>query len=226
MPEVKRGPAKPIEDAWSLRNEFLRMKHSEDAALKFLEKVGVWDVGDRAPWSEAKYLSGAIGHRVIDPPKYPLPVTIEWLWDEQERWDEMLREKNRAKLRAVFGPPPKEDARPHDHITFAWNTHFANTLPTHLEWTQEPHAVIQPVTGRELLIATAWVDLVSGSEFQVCQKCGTPFTSERKRRFCPPAGYDITSPCAHAAAQRAYRKRQSEKKRPGKRLPHRKSLSN
>jgi hypothetical protein len=140
-----------------------------------------------------------------------LPLTIEQLWNEQERWDEMLKQKNRAKLRAVFGPPPKEDAIPHDHMTFAWNTHFANTLPMHLEWKQEPHAVIQPITGRELLIATAWVDLVSGSEVQVCQNCGTPFTSDRKRMFCPPRTGEVTSPCAHAVAQRAYYKREAEK---------------
>jgi hypothetical protein len=214
VPELKPGPAKPIEDAWSLRNEFLRMEHSEEAALKFLEKVGVWDVGYSAPWSEAKCLSSAIGHRVITPPRYPLPVTIEELWDEQERWDQMLKEKNRAKLKAVFGPPPKEDALPHDHITFAWNTHFANTLQTHLESKPMPHAVIQPITGRELLIALAWVDLVGGYESQVCQNCGIPFTSKRKRMFCPPTQeYAITSPCAHAAAQRSYRIREGKRKK-------------
>jgi hypothetical protein len=216
VPEVSQGPAKPIEDAWNLRNEFLRMEHSEEAALELLEKVGVWSVGNSAPWSKAKYLSGAIGHRFIDPRQYPLPLTIEELWNEQEEWIEMLKEKSYAKLRAMFGPPPKQDPRPHDHFMFALNTHFFNTLPIHLEWKQQPQAVIQPITGRELLIATAWVDLVRRFEFQVCQKCGTPFTSERKRRFCPPDRYDITSPCAHAAAQRSYRRRQSEKeaKRP------------
>jgi len=211
VPEVGEGPAKPIEDAWSLRNEFLRMEHSEEAALKLLEKVGAWDVGESATWEGAKYIQGEVGYRYIINPLYPVPQSIENLWTEQERWIERL--KSPAKLRAEFGPPPKDDARPGEHSMFAFNTHFANTLPTHLEWKPDPHALIQPITGRELLIATAWVDLVSGYEVQVCQNCGIPFTSQRKRMFCPPNRWDKPSSCAHAAAQRMYRRRKSEEKK-------------
>jgi hypothetical protein len=213
VPEVNDNRrAKPIEDAFNLRNEFLRMEHSEEAALKLLEKIGVWGLAESAPWSEAKGLSGDFGYRFIFKPQYPFPLTIEELWDEQERWKELL--KNPAKLRAYFRPLPKDDdARPGDQYAFAFDTHILNTLPTHLESKPLPHAVIQPITGRELLIATAWVDLVSGLEIQVCEKCGIPFTSDRKRTFCPPTRYALTSPCAHAAAQRAYRIREAEKKK-------------
>jgi hypothetical protein len=211
VPQVKVGPAKPIEDAWALRNDFLRMEHSEEAALKFLERVGVWGVGESGTYEGAKPIQGAFGYRYIIDPQYPFPFTIEELWDEQERWKALLG--NPARLQAEFGERPKEDARPYDHFKFACDTQRQNTLPIHLESKLLPHAVIQPITGRELLTATAWVDLVSGSGVQVCEKCKIPFTSYRKLRFCPPPPGHATSPCAHAVAQHAYRIREEEKER-------------
>jgi hypothetical protein len=88
----------------------------------------------------------------------------------------------------------------------------------HLEWKRNPHAVVQPVTARELLIAATWVDLVSGSQFQECEHCGTPFTWDRKRTFCPPYKLTGISPCAHVVAQREYKKREDAKKRQAERL--------
>src|SRR5712692_9866830 len=44
VPEVKqlgRGKWKEI-DGWELRDRFLRLEHAEEAALQFLQKVGVW----------------------------------------------------------------------------------------------------------------------------------------------------------------------------------------
>jgi hypothetical protein len=210
VPEAKQGPAKRIADPWALRNDFLRMEHSEAAALNFLERIGVWGVGDCANYEGATSIQGAFGYRYITYPQYPTPMTIEELWDEQERWKAMLR--NPARLRAEFSGRPSDGASSYDHFKFACDTQYKNTLLTHIEPKPLPHAVIQPITGRELLIALAWVDLVGGSEVQVCQNCGIPFTSNRKRMFCPPTQeYAITSPCAHAAAQRAYRKRNSSK---------------
>lgn len=211
VPELQRGRAKVAEDGWSLRNEFLKMAHSEEAALRFLGKVGVWGLGQRAPWSGAKSLSGAYGHRYVSAPLYPLPMTIEELWAEQETWKELLRKP--AALRTKFAQPPNSDARPIDHINFALNTHFQNTLPMHLEWKRHPIGIIQPITGRELLIATVWIDLVRGSPFQECDYCGTPFTWDRKRTYCPPRDETGVSACAHAAAQRMYKKREDAKNR-------------
>jgi hypothetical protein len=85
-------------------------------------------------------------------------------------------------------------------------------LPTHLECKGSPHAVIQPITGRELLIAMAWIDL-GGSDFQVCQNCGIPFTWPHKRKFCSDNEWGRPSPCAHAVAQRMYRKRKADEKK-------------
>jgi hypothetical protein len=213
-PEVRQDVERRFvieDDPWKLRNEFLRMKHTEEAALQFLEHVGVWNaVSGQEPQGNLPKtaLSGAFGFRLFH--GSARPVSLEELWDEQESWNDKL--KNPAKLRAEFRPPPNDNDIPHEHISFAFDTHFANTLPTHLEWKRSPQAVIQPITGRELLIATAWIDLVSGSEFQVCQNCGIPFTWPRKRMFCPPDEWGRPSPCAHVVAQRMYRKRKSEEK--------------
>lgn len=183
------------------------MEHSEAAALEFLDKIGIWTMGEVAPYADATFLSGAFGYRFIGNERYPLPLTVEELWEYQERWKGLL--KNPEKLRRQFGPAPEPNARPFDQLNFALSSYFGNTLPIHLEWKRRPHAVLQPITGHELLIATAWVDLVSGSEFQVCQKpdCGIPFTWYRKRMFCPDGS------CAHVMAQRMYRKRKHEQKK-------------
>ena len=213
-PEVRQDVERRFvveDDPWKLRNEFLRMKHTEEAALQFLAHVGVWNaVSGQEPQNNLPKtgLSGAFGFRLFNGSARPL--TLEELWDEQERWDTLL--KNPAKLRAEFAPPPSADAIPHDHISFAFDTHFRNTLPIHLEWKRTPQAVVQPITGRELMIATAWADLISGSAFRVCQNCGIPFTSKHKRAFCPSDGWG-PSACAHAVAQRMYRKRKSEEKK-------------
>lgn len=210
-----------IEDPRKLRNEFLRMERSEEAALRFLRLVGVWDVDEREPQSDLPEtrLSGTFGFRVVT--GAARSVALDDIWAAQEYWKDLLKgpaKRRDEKLRAKFGPPPHADARPHDHITFAWNTHFFNTLPMHLEWKRNPHAVIQPVTARELLIAATWVDLVSGSQFQECEHCGTPFTWDRKRTFCPPYKLTGISPCAHVVAQREYKKREDAKKRQAERL--------
>jgi hypothetical protein len=206
-PEVnqKAEPAL-IEDPWKLRNDFLRMKHTEDAAFRFLSKVGVWNVvaGQRPQIGlEKTALEGAFGLRWFQ--GRALPLTLEELWAEQEHWSELLSPQGRAKLRARFTP------RPSDAAWFALQTQFENTLPVHIEWRagerQYPHAVVQPMTGRELLTATAWIDLVRGAKFQVCENenCGISF-SGRKRQHCSES-------CAHVVAVRAFRERQRKAKR-------------
>jgi hypothetical protein len=208
-PEVDhRALPELIEDPWKLRNDFLKMKHSEDAALQFLSKIGVWKAVDgQEPQSNLPKtaLAGNFGLRWFH--GCARPLTLEELWADQEHWKELLSRDGRAKLRAKF-TPPRDGARPGDKIEFALGTQFGNTLPVHMEWKigrQYPYAVIQPMTGWELLIATTWIDLVRGAKIQVCENCGTPFRG-RKRKHCSES-------CAHAVAVRAFRARQKKQRK-------------
>ena len=211
-PEVDSdADPEPIE-ARQLLNQFLRMEHSEDAALKFLGQVGVWvAVPGAEPQSDRPktLLSGEFGYRVFR--GVARPVTLEELWAEQERWRVLRRHPE--QLRKMLAPPPGADARVSERMIFTWTAEAVNTLPVHLEWKKTPRAVLQPITGREMLIATSWLDLVSGSPFQDCDHCGQPFSSDRKRKYCPPRAGEIYSACAHAAAQAEYKKREDRKKR-------------
>jgi hypothetical protein len=117
-------------------------------------------------------------------------------------------------LRAKLAHPPRDDASAAEKEAFAGSTEFGNTLPMHLEWKrgpgQYPRAIIQPMTGREFLIATAWLDIVRQEKVQVCQRtdCGRPFTG-REQKYC-------SEPCAHLMAVRAFRERERKKKMAGK----------
>ena len=192
VPSVEQSPAAvharklvevKDEEVWELRNSFLRMKHTEEAALDFLGQIGVWIADDTKPQSNMPEtrLSGAFGYRWFSGRARPL--TLETLWADQAYWKSLLRDP--VKLAAMFKKSPANDAHPADKVSFALDNYFRNTLPIHLEVGEVPHAVIQPFTGYELLIATAWIDLVRGSNTQVCQRtdCGIPFTG-RKRPFC------------------------------------------
>ena len=204
VPAVRRyEEPELIDDPWKLRSEFLKMEHTEDAALRFLNKVGVWEAVASAPQSDLKQttLSGVFGVR--DFVGHARPVEPEDLWADQKRWKELLTPNNRKKLRTKFAPP-KQDARWYVKTEFT----FENTLPLHMEWKngeeQYPFAFIQPITGCELLIATTWIDIVRREKFQVCDRCGCPFTG-KKRLYC-------TEWCAHAAAQQKYRRRGGERR--------------
>jgi hypothetical protein len=190
-----------IDDPWELRNQFFRMRHDEKAAFEFLNQVGVWrahaDPHVSASAGEM-LLSGDFGYRLFF--GRALPLTLEQLWRDQDHWANLLRSP--SLLRAEFGPAPADDAPPFKKFDFAAKANLSNTLPLHLEWRRSsPNAVIQPITGWELLIATAQVDLVSGAAFQVCQRmdCGIPF-SGRRRKYCQ--WY-----CGHIESVRAHREK-------------------
>jgi len=141
-------------------------------------------------------LYGSFGHRWFN--GRAEVETVESLRQEQEHWRGLLR--NRTRLRGAFGPGPSGDSRPYDKDRFALESKFGNTLEVHMEWRgRVPYAVIQPVTGRELLVALAWIDLVTGAECKVCQKCGIEY-SIGGRKFC-------SWQCEHANTMRNYRKR-------------------
>ncbi len=227
VPEVNQSPERKLElvldDPRDLRTEFLKMPHSESAALSFLNKIGVWAAvkddhvavrsdgtlvsGRASVGIREMLLAGHFGYRYFM--GRALPLTIEELWEEQDRWRRLLLKPR--DLRAEFDSLPSDAARPIDKLSFAMQTEFGNTLPIHLEWKKGPgqytHAIIQPITGRELLIAAAWVDIVRQEEVQVCQgkDCGLPFTGP-KQKYCSDS-------CGHLVAVRAHRERKRKAKK-------------
>ncbi len=205
VPEINQGMDRkltPIEDPWELRNQFFRMTHDEKAASEFLNEVGVWRAHADPHVSEASagrmLLSGTFGHRLFF--GRALPLTFEELWRDQEHWANLLRTP--SKLRAEFGRVPTDESPPFEKVEFSVKANLINTLPLHLEWRRgSPHGVIQPITGRELLIATTQIDLVTGAPFQVCKRkdCGISF-SGRRRKYCQ--WY-----CGHIESVRAHRRK-------------------
>ena len=129
-------------------------------------------------------LDGAFGYRYLSDLAV-LPLGVKELWNEQAYWKNLLL-KDLAPLRARFAAPPHEQASSAEKEAFAMSAEFGNTLPMHLEWKsgagQYPRAVVQPVTGREFLIATAWLDIVQQAKVQVCQRrtCGLHFTGREQ----------------------------------------------
>jgi hypothetical protein len=217
VPEVEQGLERrcaPIEDPWEVRDQFFRMKHTEEAALEFLNRVGVWSAhATVTARADRTLLNGAFGLREFH--GRALSLTLESLWRDQAHWRALL--ETPSLLRAEFGPPPGDNASPGEKSVFATKARFQNALPIHIEWSKgskrvppSAHAVIQPITGSELLIATAQIDLVSGTDFQICQRpdCGIPF-SGRRRKYC-------CENCAHVEAVRASRDREKRRKEHGK----------
>jgi hypothetical protein len=217
VPAVNQHPERRfarVAEPEEIRKQFFRLKFDEQSALDFLNGVGVWSAiddpnqhegpngcllsGNASVGLREMVLLGSFGHRWFN--GRASIETVESLKQEQVHWRNLLR--NRTKLKAAFGPGPSADSRPYDKDRFALESKFGNTLEVHLEWRGKvPYFVIQPVTGRELLIALAWMDLVTGAQCKVCQnpKCGIEY-SLGGRKFC-------SWQCEHANTMRNYRKR-------------------
>ncbi len=192
VPAVSRTVAyKPVElDGWEWRGKFFRLRlGDESAALSFLTEVGIWDAQQDLLSSEGtagrSLLSGPYGGRYLS--GRAAPVLLDDFWREQTRWRTDLLHP--AKLKAQFGSPPGSGARPHDQLHFAVSSTYLNALPLRIEWRgQHPIAVIETITGRELLIATTHLDLLRGAKFKVCRRpdCAIPFSVEtrHKRKYC------------------------------------------
>ncbi|MGO9335940.1 MAG: hypothetical protein ACLPY1_00370 [Terracidiphilus sp.] len=193
-----KGRLAKVRDPEEIRNQFFRMGDVEDSALEFLNSVGVWlavsDMRGRMdeiiePRVRAMRFQGAFGHRYFN--GRAQVINVEYLVGERRYWRELCRD--RAKLRAAFGAAPTDSD---------WFTLMSNTLPVHLEWRDShPHAVIQPITGTELLTALAWMDIISGRECKICQnpKCGIEYTGGGSK-FCDAL-------CERANTKREYRNR-------------------
>src|ERR1039458_643067 len=182
-----------VRDPEEIRNQFFKMKDDEDSALEFLDSVGVWfAVSDMretdelvSPRVRAARFQGKFGHRYFKGKAQV--VSVEYLVGARNYWRELCRD--RKKLRSEFGPGPNQGD---------WFTLTSNTLPVHLEWRDNhPHAVIQPITGMELLTALAWMDVISERECKTCQNCGNEYTGAGSK-FCDAL-------CERANTKREYR---------------------
>jgi hypothetical protein len=215
-----------IENPWEIRTQFQGLKHTEKAAIEFLNRVGVWKAVAQHSVSAASagkmLLAGSFGYETFF--GRALPITLEELWAESSLWkNHLLSDEDR--LRAEFSHPPPENAAPYQKMEFALKANVINTQRLHIVWQSqkrlqpdghvrtaiEPQGLIQPFTGWDLLVATTHVDLLRKSKLQVCQRhdCGNKFTG-REAKFC-------SQYCGHLESMRKARREKSEEKKRAKR---------
>jgi hypothetical protein len=159
-------------------------------------------------------------------------------WQKLQRDSDLRRAKHEAnpairrfyaELKAKFGYVPSRNRASESErkdvasFLFALQTQTVNELPMHIEWRQGeferddgtivkgdvPHAVVETITGREMLTATIHLDLIRGARFQICKRknCSIPFPvlTKHGRGYCRPA-------CGHADHERMRRDRIREEK--------------
>ena len=192
-------------DGWGLRRRFLRLEPADrKAALQFLQGVGVWRA-ESAPGASLeegnKLVSGAFGGRVFNGRAVSVP--LQDLWRQQQSWLKALRDPRAIKKR--LGPPPGPEAKSVERLAYGLKTATSNELPMHIEWRRGGAvAVVETITGMEMLVATTHLDLLRHSDFQNCARpdCGIPFArrSGHNQIYC-------STECAHVVAQRALRER-------------------
>jgi hypothetical protein len=192
-------------DGWGLRRRFLRLKPGDrEAALQFLQGVGVWRA-QSAPGASLEegnaLVSGAFGARAFN--GRAISVPLHDLLRQQQWWLKTLRDP--AALKARFGTPPAPSAKSIQKLFSALQTATMNELPMHIEWKRGgAFAVVETITGWEMLVATIHLDLLRHADFKSCARadCGIPFPrlSGHNQIYCSPE-------CAHVVAQRALRKR-------------------
>jgi len=203
-----------IENPLDLRVKLFKVlnnNRSEDGALAFLNSVGAWD-GRRLghQWEDGTFVNISFGHRQVFGLRI-IPFTLDGFFGDASRWYELLKAlRNPKKLKIEFRSPPPADARPYDLAEYAGRASFDNTLPVSLEWQgKHPYAVIETITGCELMIAAAWTDVLSQSEDQVCAECKTRFSWPRKKKYC-------RWECGHLVAVRKYKRKLSRLKQKNK----------
>jgi len=186
-------------DGREMRRRFQRLQHTPGASLDFLNAIGVWSAYEhngKPLGSGHSAINGPVGSRYFN--GYAMPIDLDQLWAEQRTLDSQLRKP--SLLKSQLGPGPGDDASPYHKAIHALTTRFQNELPLHVEWRKsKPIAVIETITGRELLTATTHLELIQGAKFKVCQRpdCAImfPVISKRARKYC-------TYNCAHLMAVR------------------------
>jgi len=188
--------------------KILNTNRTEAAALDFLHLIGAWRTVEESTheeWAKGTYANVTYGHRQGIGLRV-LPITLDELFRETRRWYKLVGIHDRKKLEAEFKKSPPPDARPADRAMYAMEAHFVNTLPVSLEWHgKDPYAVIETISAWELMIAAAWADVVSHAQKQVCARCGTRFTCDRKKKYCQWQ-------CGHLAAVLKYKRKKALEK--------------
>ena len=207
-------------DGSTARNRFLRMEWDDQSkVIAFLNHVGIWDFIPQPSilWTKelvgkSLLFDGVYGGRILE--GMAIGVCINQLRALQKMWLDLLRDP--GALRDRFGKPKPVRSQE------AWNfepplrwrhdREHLNTLPARFEWSNgRPIAVLEAVTGWEIMVAHTHADLLAGAKFQICKRrdCAIPFpvTTNHKRKYCEWG-------CAHLESVR--KARREEKKQHGK----------
>lgn len=187
LPTVLKSKPQSL-DGWAIRNCLLRLPHTEAAAIKFLNEVGVWWAEESYPdprsplFRQERRIDDAYGGRYFA--GKALPVFTEQLWSIKAHWLHVL--KHPSAWRDQFRNEP---ARRGQEGLKARINRDQNQLPLRIEWDKgRPIGVIETITGEELLTATAQLDFLRQARFAICQRpdCAIPFSimSEHPRKYC------------------------------------------
>jgi hypothetical protein len=209
VPRVEEFPRKIVMgeiDGWELRRSFLQLKDGNaKTVFSFLQQVGVWELKDprvrnSRPEEPAQFLNGYFGSRLLR--GEILKVRRDHLQKTAQWWNDALLD--RAALKKRFGSPPVAASEEIHKYIYAWQTATFNELPMHIEWDSgRPFAVVETVTGWEMIIATIHLDLLRGARFGICKRkdCGISFPklSKHEKKYC-------SVKCAHLVAVRKSRK--------------------
>jgi hypothetical protein len=153
-------------DGWRCREEFLSLPRTDQALVKFLNKVGMWDFHPSAPH-----------------PLQPIMIEAEQIWEFRESVGKALQDqKGFMEHVAPEFPAPKTA---HDLIG---RPHPSNDFRLRFEMMRVAAGVVVLTNACHMLRATVFVDIARGIRFETCQRkdCGKPFplTSEHERKYC------------------------------------------
>jgi hypothetical protein len=198
VPVVDQSAWEAVElDPFDLRTQFLKLDiDDQKKTTDFLSNIGVWNINEQVG-TDSMRIERTVGQRYVSGFASAFPVGDLRLAQERARRQMESLEKDPKRLRAEFRQLEQQAGNP------------LRMPPLYFEWRGDPAAIVQPITGHEMLNVTLQFDLITDAGVYVCEKCTTRFTSDRKRRYCS----DL---CMKASAQQAMRVRNREKRDKGK----------
>ncbi len=207
IPRVTGGQSSLL-DGWDLRDRFLKLRHSEDEALNFLQDVGLWMTVPKGPETRNELnVQGFVGQLSLA--ETAVPITFHRFWQAKEEFSKYLMNPKlwESRLDALRFQDQDEDA-----IAPVAFIIFGQALPLQIGWRESrPIGVIEVTTAVQLLHATTHIDLIRGAKFKLCERpdCRTPFPvlSAHRRKYC---NWD----CAHLESVRRLR-RKAKRQRKG-----------
>lgn len=184
IPKVTEGKASLL-DGWHLRDRFLKLKHTEDEALSFLNDAGLWMTVPKYPGTPGGLNGeGFVGERSIS--ETAVPVTLHRFWQAQEGLSKYLLNPKlwESRLDALASQDQDVD----DLLPVAFIV-FGQALPLKIGWRgSRPIGVIDVTTAVQLLHASTHIDLIRGAKFKLCARpdCRAPFPilSGHERKYC------------------------------------------